>query len=167
MKDRILSPKLRGDIIYIESDAQTNETISEYHEKNVVVDTHMDIIIARLYEDNPDYKVTKARIGTDVGSGTTVDPELPTTDTTADDQTVIYETTENVTIDYPSSRSITYNIFLNGETIMNMYPGEESISFNSLALVTTNNMAFSYRRFPERSITESTNINILWTLHYD
>lgn len=166
MKDPIKSLSIRGDIIYREIDASTNEIIKEYKEHNIVVDTHMDIIIARLYDDSPDYRVTKARIGTDVGSGTSVDPELPTKDTTADDQDVIYETTDNITIDYPSSRAITYNIFLDGETIMNDFPDDESIGFNSVALVTSNDMAFSYRRFPERSITEDTNINILWTLHY-
>lgn len=166
VNNQIVSPKLNGDIRYIELDAKTGDVLSSYHEHNVVVDTHMDIIIARLYEDNPEYKVTKARIGTDVGTGTNVDPELPTTLTTAEDQEVIYETTENVSVDYGSPRSITYNIFLNGETIMNLFPQEESIGFNSLSLTTQNDIVFSYRRFPERSITEATNINILWTLYY-
>ena len=165
--DTCLPKTTRGDIVYQELDANTGQVLREIHEPNLVVDTHMDIFMARIYEDNPDYRVRKARIGSDVGSGFKQDPELPTKETVAGDMNVLYETENNVSVDYPNTRTITYNIFLNGEDIMNNFPGEDSIEFTSMALVTMNDHAFSYRRFPSRTITEAININIMWTLYFD
>jgi hypothetical protein len=80
---------------------------------------------------------------------------------------VLYELDDDVTINYVDNLTISYSIFLSGVTIMDQYPGETSIGFTSIGLFAQNGLAFSYRRFPVRTITENLNISVIWTIYFE
>ena len=72
-----------------------------------------------------------------------------------------------MTVDYTSPLATSYNVFLDGQNIMNNYPNENSIAFTSIGLLSANELLFAFRRFPERTITENFNINIIWKIYFD
>lgn len=161
------SDRPKGHIQFVYTDAQTGEVLGTDEESNIVVNEHRKIVINRIYENKNDYRVRRVKIGDDVGTGTDNDPELPTKETSGTDMNVIFETVDNIEINYPDEERISFNIFFNGETIMNDYPDSDQIGFTSIGLFSLNDWCFSYRRFPSRTITENININIIWTIYYE
>lgn len=158
-----------GSVKIIETDARTGEILHVEEDHNVVVKTSRNSLIKRIAEDNNLSRIGRVMIGDDVGNGTFDDPQPPTINTTTSDMNVVYSTTSGITVTYPSALSISFAIFLSGQQVMLEHPGEDSVGFTSIGLFSLdaeNPLAFSYRRFPLRSITENINISILWNLYY-
>ena len=159
---------MRGSIDLTVTDVRTREVIDTFRDHNQIVDTHMDILIKRIYENNPGDAVRWFKIGSDIGAtGTPNDPELAHRKITNDDHINLFATQSNIEISYNGPREITYNIFLHGPSVMDAFPGKDHIHFNSMGLFTENDQVFAYKRFPERSINDRMNINIHWTLYFE
>lgn len=166
-QDTISIPKPKGHLHFDLIDTRTNEIVDSFDDPNIVVNTSRDIIIKRLYENNDAFRVRDAKIGNEVGTGTENDPEAPTLDTVAADMSVIYEIDNIQDINYTDNLSLSYSIFINGFDVIDQYTGIDSIGFTSIGLFAQNGLAFSYRRFPVRTITENININVIWTIYYE
>lgn len=165
IQDEIMS-YIKGDLYFEVVDKNTNEVVDDFHDHNVVVYDSGKILIKLIYEGLNDYFVRVAKIGDDVGDGDENDPQPQSRENTLDDLNEIYSTS-NMTIDYLDEWSITYNIFISGEDVMQQYPEEDSVGFTSIGLVSNNDILFSFRRFPVRTITENFNVNIIWKIYYE
>jgi hypothetical protein len=166
---------LRGSLRIEFLDARTGRLLDVEEDHNVVVRTSRDSLIRRIAERNDNKLIRRIKLGDDIGTGAFDDPQPPTIFTTTDDMSVVYDSQgelPGLTITYPSDLSVAFGIFLNGQQVMQYVrqegddPLAESTGFTSIGLFSLDGVAFAYRRFPMRSITENININILWTLYY-
>lgn len=161
-----LSESVRGELKFDIIDNRTNEIVDSFDDHNVVVFDSGKILIKRLYEDLSDYRVRVVKLGTDTGSGTEDNPETESRENVASDMDVLYTITE-MSVDYSGDFETSYNIFINGQDVMEEYPEEDSVGFTSLGLFSQNDILFSFRRFPVRTITENFSVNIIWKIYYD
>lgn len=167
LNDTISNSRIKGSLSIMTTDKRTGEILDHYADSNVVVLDHRKIFVKLINQGLENYRVNRYKIGDDVGSGTESDPEPADETFTAVDQNVLYNTTEGIQVSHSGDLLTIYNIFINGEDVMEEHPTEDSISFTSIGLYSNNEILFSYKRFPARTITSTLNINILWRIYYE
>lgn len=165
--DNINDQKLRGDVEIISTDKRDGSIVAHRKDSNVVVLESKQILIKLLFEGLNDYLVNTVLVGDDFGNGTSDSPEPPDETYTKSDMNVRYEVeTETLSVNYSDSLTTVYNIFINGENVIENNPGDNSIIMTSMALATSSDLIFAYRRFEGITITENINTSVIWQIYY-
>ena len=140
--------------------------IDQYVDNNIVLTSGKSHILKALsVKDTNMYTVKTIRLGSDVGSGTLIEPEQPVSTLTEDSQTVIYTTPDtSMNITYPSLTKVTYNAIIDGASVMALFPEVPNIVYTSAAIITHGGLAIAYKRFPARTISSIISVDVSWTL---
>lgn len=165
-KEELEDIRPKGNVTMTITDKRDGSIVDTFEDHNIVVLDARKILIKLIYEGLTNYYVNVAKIGSDVGDGNEDDPEEPDENVVASDMNVLYTITDEISVSYSGDLLTVYNIFISGEDVMDQYPGEDSVFFTSIGLFSDNDILFSYRRFPARTITENFNVNIIWEIFY-
>lgn len=105
-------------------------------------------------------------VGVDITRGTLDNPSAPldTYDETTMD--ILFDAPYALNKGYADSITATFNVTIKGADVLALYPGDTSKILTSAALHTGNGNVFSYKRFPQKSISALVDINISWNIHY-
>lgn len=158
--------KIVGAVCITERDIVTGEILGYYEDPNVILGTgKASILRAMSIVDTNVHRVRTIKIGNDVGTGTILAPQDPTSELLASDQSVLYEVDPvNVNTTYPNQNSVRYSATLNGADVMAAYPALPNIVYTSVVLYTYDNTGVAYKRFPGRTISPLISIDISWTI---
>jgi hypothetical protein len=154
-----------GIVKIIEKDLDGN-IISEYTDNNIVTTLGKQTILKALTTKNSNaFTINSITYGDDCGTGTVLAPQPPTTDYASSDQAAKYTTTfDNISIVYPDATSVKFVASVNGADVMALYPSLPNIILTSATLRDENNTTVAAKRFPARTISTLTNMDIEWTL---
>jgi hypothetical protein len=161
------SIKLSGDIQIITKDKETGEIVETFEEKNLVVSVGLDQILKSITtKDTNAFVIETISIGDDVGSGTVMNPEQPSTSYTKNNQSVVYSAPNDLfTISRPTETSVQLYATFDGERVMESYPDSPNIIYTSATIRTVGDEVISYKRFPARTISRLISVDIIWTLN--
>lgn len=158
--------KMKGDVAIITREKATGKIIDTYEEKNLVVSVGMDQVLKAITtKDTNNFVIETISIGDDVGSGTVMNPEQPSTSYSKNNQNVIYSAPSDLfIISRPSETSVQLFATLDGERVMESYPDSPNIIYTSATIRTVGDEVISYKRFPARTISRLISVDIIWTL---
>lgn len=167
MEDILYKNDIKGTITLERVDSITGQRIDFYEDHNVIVQGAKNPIIRAI--SSPDYNSTinKIKLGNDVGTGTVTNPE-PAQDT-YDNTTmsVIFDAPYTLKTGYDITRTlVTFNVTIVGSDVLSLYPSNVSQTFTSAALHTGNDTVFAYKRFPQKTISGTVDLNVTWSIHY-
>lgn len=157
---------VKGTLKMVFTDTRTNEVVDTFEDNNVVLKQGKSAILRSFTTLNSnDYQVRTIRIGTDIGGGTVLEPEMPTDLYTENDQEILFEVpNEEFFIEYPDDESVRFLATINGSTIMSAFPSQPNVIYTSAALINQSNEAMAYRRFGARTISAYISVDITWTI---
>lgn len=159
-----LNLKFEGELHIVERIRETGEVCGEFHEHNVITDEGLEVILDAISSGaGSENAVETISIGTDIGDGTILNPESPTTATTAADHDGIFVVPDgDFFIDRNVSNEVRFFASVDGEQVMSLFPSEANIIYTSAMLRSGNNRAVAYRRFPARTISRAISVDINW-----
>lgn len=162
------TPTLHGVYREVVRNTETGEIVDTFEEKNVITDYAYNLLIRLISESGQAPSIIQTlSIGTDVGSGTSVTPEQPTSAITMADHTQLYQVPNaNFLHRFPTGRSVEFYGTIVGTDVMALFPSQTSVVYNSAVLVTADNNAFSYKRFSGRTISDILSVEISWTISF-
>lgn len=135
---------------------------------NVILNQTRTALTKCISSATPAPVVQTMRIGDDVGEGTIMEPQEATENLTEIDQTIVYSVPEEeFSVSYPSDRQVTFFATVNGASVMAEYPNSPNVIYTSAVLLTTTGKAFSYKRFPARTISPLISVDISWTITFN
>jgi hypothetical protein len=154
-----------GIVKIVERDLNGN-ILSEYTDNNIVTTLGKQTILKALTTKNSNaFTINTITYGDDYGTGTVLAPQPPTVDYVTATQTVKYTTAfSNISIVYPNSTSVKFVATVNGANVMALYPSLPNIILTSATLRDENNTTVAVKRFPARTISALTSMDIEWTL---
>jgi hypothetical protein len=154
-----------GIVKIIEKDLNGN-ILSEYTDNNIVTTLGKQTILKALTTKNSNaFTINSMTYGDDYGTGTVLAPQPPVVDYVTANQTAKYTTAfSNISIVYPNETSVKFVATVNGADVMALYPSLPNIIFTSATLRDENNITVAAKRFPARTISTLTNMDIEWTL---
>jgi len=68
---------------------------------------------------------------------------------------------------YPNFETVEFSTLLDGNEILDQYPGEVDVRYTSVALYNFLNDPIAYRRFSIRSISRLVSVNVTWSLSFE
>lgn len=171
-KERI--PNVKGDVTFRYKDRETNELLYVEEEHNLFVDLGYSALFrAFTTENSEDYVVKKFVFGSDyedpgaTGNFDIFNPQdaQPGTDNTT--QTDVFEITRpDLVVNYPSFDQVDFSTTLDGQVILDMFPGNVDVRYNSLGLYILNGDPVAYVRFPIKSINALVSVDVLWEISF-
>ena len=96
-------------------------------------------------------------------------PRPPEDSENASSISLVYTPTDDnaLVIGFSGAESVTFNNTIIGTNVMAAYPSDITKQITSAALYWNNgNAVFAYKRFPVKSISQSLDIDVSWTIHY-
>lgn len=96
-------------------------------------------------------------------------PRPPLDSENASSISLIYTPTDDnaLVIGFSGAESVTFNNTIIGTNVLDAYPSDITKQITSAALYYNNgNAVFAYKRFPVKSISQSLDIDVSWTIHY-
>lgn len=145
----------------------TGEVLDTFCDKNVVLNIGKESLLKSFTTlETNQFVINKLTIGNDVGvGGDVLSPIMATANMNQSEMSPLYEVTgEAFTITYPTQTSVRFRALLNGEEVMSNYPTLPNIVYTSAMLTNLGGSAFSYRRFPGRTISSLISVEISWTI---
>ena len=79
---------------------------------------------------------------------------------------LIFDAPYTLSVGYPNSTSVTFGVTIIGQDVLDLYPLATSKIITSAALHTNNGNVFSYKRFPQKSISALIDLSIVWEIGY-
>jgi hypothetical protein len=157
---------IKGHLEITTTDISTGEVIDTFSEDNIYLNQGKEQLLkAFTTPDSNLFNVKTVVIGDDVGTGTVLLPEAPSATYTELNQAEVYSVpVENFFATYPTSNSVRFSSTISGDVVMQSYTGQPNVIYTSATLVTTDNKAISYRRFPARTISSLISVSIAWTI---
>lgn len=162
---------IQGFLVITSRNKETGEIVDKFEDKNLFLNlgrSNMLRAISTLASD--DYVIKDLRFGTDFGDPVTYDkfnpePAQLTFDSTTQDVlfTISYPTLSHI---YPDYKSIKFSCVLDGSAILDLFPGEVDVQYNSVALYNTVDNPFAYRRFPVKSLSRLISVTVEWTISF-
>jgi len=145
---------------------ETGKIIDEFEERNVIVDSGiLNIKNALTVADSNASVISSIWLGNDVGNGDVMSPELPTPETEGSEQDIIWQVpSEEFFVSYPSDNEFRFYATINGQSVMESFPGVPNVVYTSASLRTMAGIAFSYKRFTGRTISNLISVDISWTI---
>lgn len=144
----------------------TGESLDSYEDHNVIVTSAQSAIIRAIAEPTANSTISKIKLGDDVGTGTVTNPQPAQSSYDSTTMSVVFDAPYTLNIGFNNSITVTFNTTIVGADVMALYPSASSKYFTSAALHTGNGNVFSYKRFPQKSISSVVDINITWSIHY-
>lgn len=156
---------IKGIVKITERDCDGN-IISVYEDNNIVTTLGKQSILKALTTKNSNaFTVNSMVYGDDYGTGTVLAPQSPTVSYTSASQSVKYTTQiNNISIIYPNETSVKFVATVIGSDVMAGYPSLPNIIFTSATIRDENGVTIAAKRFPARTISTLTNMDIEWTL---
>lgn len=170
MSQKSLSPTASFGVVGVYEevvrDIKTGEVIETFKEDNIVVDDGLDFIVTRLSTENTDSLILSSiKLGDDTGTGSVINPEMPTATYNSSNQNVIYEVPNaEISIDNPEPGALRFFATVNGATVMESFPNDPNVVYTSATLRTVSDSVFSYKRFAGRTISALVSVDISWTI---
>lgn len=160
---------IRGDLDMITRNKEDNTVVDSFHEDNVITSQGAAELLGRMTRNTSateDAYVKTIAIGSDVGNGTLLNPQMADESFTAAMQDIVYEVpVGSVTITYPDPFTFEVNTVLDGTYILDtFFPTDIELRFTSATIRYANMKALSYKRFPVRSLSRLVDIEIRWTV---
>lgn len=154
-----------GSVTITEKDLDGN-VLSVYTDNNVVTTLGKKSILRALTTKGSNlYTVESIVFGDDYGSGTVLAPEPPTENYLSTNQNVKYTLPiGNIAISYPTDTSTKLTGTIVGSTVMDLYPSLPNIIFTSATIRDEGGVSIASKRFPARTISSLSNMDIEWTL---
>jgi hypothetical protein len=161
-----LNVNVKGSLKMVFRDTRTGEIIDTFEDNNVFLKQGKSAMLRAFTTLNSnDYQVRTISIGTDIGSGTVLDPELPDSDYTEANQDVIYEVPlDEFFVEYPDDESVRFLATINGVNVMSSFTTQPNVIYTSAALMNQSGEAVAYRRFSARTISSYISVDVAWTL---
>lgn len=152
----------------VERNTATGEVFGEFEEKNVITDIAFSHLISSFTDASYNNKIVQTiSLGDDIGSGSLLSPEQPTSAITEAEHDLVFEIPSNeFFVDYPSASSVRFYGTVNGATVMTNYPSEANVVYTSAMLKLNSLEPFSYKRFSARTISELISVDISWTISF-
>ncbi|MBG24042.1 MAG: hypothetical protein CMF22_11370 [Idiomarinaceae bacterium] len=159
-----------GTVRIEEIDAATGEVVDLYDERNTITAEGFDAILRQVINKDgmadQNHSIKTIYLGNDTGAGSANNPESPSILSTYLDQTVVYEVPEDeIIVTYPTIGEFSLSALLDGEAIVDA-AGVEAINYTSATIRLNNDEAFSYKRFPIKTISRLINIRITWNIKF-
>lgn len=160
--------KIIGKVKFTTYDAVSGEILDVYTDNNVITTSGKQSLLQGFVSKNTNlHTIGTIFVGDDYGSGTLLAPESPTTSYTSASQSVKYEVPSNlVTFTAPATLSMKFMTTIVGSAVMANYPSLPNIVITSATLRNENNVSVAAKRFPARTISSLTNMDIEWTLEF-
>lgn len=157
---------VKGTLKMVFTDTRTNEVVDVFEDTNVFLKQGKHAMLNAFTTLNSnDYQVRTIRIGTDVGTGDVLEPEMPDDEYTEANQAVLYEVPiEEFFIDYPDDESVRFLATVNGVSVMSAFPSQPNVIYTSASLINQSGNAMAYRRFGARTISSFISVDITWTI---
>lgn len=160
-----LDNKVSGEFNITTYNRDTGEVVDEYSETNVVVLDSKEAIIKAIAGDSEGF-VTGLKVGDDVGTGDLNNPETATETYDENTMSVLYTFPGTFTTGYTNTTSVNFSAIISGEDFMSYYPNDNYKVLTSAALHTNNGKVFSYKRFPQKSISALLDIAVIWKIYF-
>lgn len=162
--------KTVGTFKVVERSLETGEIVGEFEEKNVITDVGIDHLLRSFSDSNhTNQMVQTISLGDDIGTGTILAPEQPTSDVSIEDHQLVYEVPiGEFFVSYPDNRTVRFFATVNGASVMENYPSEANVAYMSAMLKTGNAIpqAFAYKRFSARTISDLISVDISWEVEF-
>ena len=159
---------IKGYLTIKEINKETHEEFVVIDDNNVVTLEGYSEIFKRLY-NNQDMTghLDSIQLGSDVGSGTAIEPEPATDSLTSSDQLVTFIVPYNdINFAFPSQREMVLSVILDGSFILDGGNVDGEVRYSSATIRFGNDKTLSYKRFPLRTITPLIDIEISWRLYF-
>lgn len=124
----------------------------------VTHDTITLVLTDTLVAEGP---VTNVNI---TGTASPDNPEPPKESYTSSTMDVVFDAPYTLSVTYPDPLTATFSVTIIGADVLAGYPLENFKVITSAALHTNNTNLFSYKRFPQRSISELLDLAISWSI---
>lgn len=160
--------EVRGHLSMVFRNTKTGEIVDIFDEPQIVLTQGKgEIIKAMTVRDTNSHSINTIVIGDDVGTGTIMVPQAPTTNLTEANQNELYTIpTEEFFIEYPTETSVRFSATINGAAVMALYPSQPNIVYTSATLRNLNGKAICYKRFSGRTISSLISVDVTWTLTF-
>ena len=155
-----------GDLEMIFRDVESGEIVDHFEDRNVILLEGKSRLLGYLQQTPTEAThIDKIVLGSDVGNGTVMQPEMANENLTSADQIVLYETKPHeFSSGSPTQNSVRFVAALSGETIMSEHPTVPNVVYNSATLRFADGSTFAYRRFAPRTISNLVYVDIIWTI---
>ena len=146
---------------------ETGEIVDEFKQYNVITKEGFAELSKRLSGNTDTSYIDHIVLGTDVGSGTQIEPEPAKDYFTASFQTELYTIpASDITVTYVSPTVFSFGCILDGAAMLSELGTTESEArFSSATLRFNNGKTCSFKRFTVKSITSIINIEVTWTIN--
>jgi hypothetical protein len=176
MKTNDISP-VEGIFTYREINKATGEIEYEYIDNNVVTEQGINTLFLRavLADTNADMTLDHFVLGNDTGNEENpgqgygvLNPKPAEKSYTILNQFSVYEVPKtDMVLDYPDANTLQAGTLLDGKYILDtFFPGEVDLQYTSATFRFSNNTAFSYKRFPVRSLSRLIDLQIIWSFRF-
>lgn len=164
--NNIAGLQFEGELHIVERDKVTGEIVDEFHEKNVITNEGLEVILDAIsIGSGPSNAVQTIVIGKDIGNGTILNPQPPTVNTTATDHDLVFAVPDgDFFTDRGVSSEVRFFASVDGEQVMSLFPSEANVIYTSAMLRSGNNRSIAYRRFPARTVSRAISVDINWVI---
>ena len=140
--------------------------VDVFEENNVVTTEGKTTILRCLTTPNTIDKVIKnIKMGSDVGTGTLLNPQAATASYTNADQTFVYDIpVEDVSFSYPTPTKMSILGNIDGAKVSLLYPTAPNVLMTSATIRTNDGSIIAAKRFPARTVSGVISLDISWTL---
>ena len=156
---------MTGHLQIVTRNIETGEIIDTFDDQNVYLEQGKTQAL-RAFVDGGNFRIKSIYIGSDVGTGSIMEPEQPNADYTEANQDIVYEVpSENeFYVTYPAYNQVRLTAAISGPNVMALYPNSPNVVYTSATIRTRDERAIAYRRFPPRTISELVSVDLIWTL---
>lgn len=165
IRSKIYPDSVRGQFGIKLYNRETGEVVDEYTDPNVVVLDAKEAIIKAVAGDSQGF-ITGLKVGDDVGTGTSVDPEPADESYNESTMSVVHTYQGTFTIGYTNPTTVNFSGTISGADLMENYPNDNFKIITSAALHTNNGNVFAYKRFPQKSVSELLDISVIWKIYF-
>lgn len=160
--------QMKGIFQVVEKDNETGEVLDTFTEENVITDIAFEHLIQSFTNGTYNNKIIQTiSLGDDIGTGTLLSPEAPSSSITEADHNLVFEIpSPEFFVDYPDALTVRFYGTVNGATVMSNYPSEANVVYTSAMLKLSSLEPFSYKRFSARTISELISVDISWTITF-
>jgi hypothetical protein len=163
--------RLHGHLKIETINKETGAIIDIFEDKNLFLDLGKTSVVRGMGDVTTNYCVENLRFGNDFGDPGSFsifvpeDAQLDFDSATQDEVFTISRPALQAT--YPNFETVEFSTLLDGDEILDQYPGEVDVRYTSVALYNFLNDPIAYRRFSVRSISRLVSVSVTWSLSFE
>lgn len=164
------SPKVKGFVTITTKNAETGEVLHSYSDKNIVTTAGItrltDIISPGGSVTSP--SLSKFVFGNDVGTGTEIFPESAKAGYTSNTQDTLFSVEQaNIAFSNPTGNMLVAESTISGSNLMDArFPSLISLNVTSGTFRFSDDVVFSYKRFPAIVISRMVDVVVTWEIEF-